>query len=56
MKIHRIVYTSGQSFQPVMYRAEARMMKSADDRTGPTFNPDEQTISDRINVSFSFMP
>lgn len=56
MKVQKIVYTSGPSFQPVMYHAEARMMKSAEDRTGPTFSPEEQTISDRITVAFSFNP
>lgn len=54
IKVHKVDYTSGQSFQPVMYRAEAMMMKTADDRTEPTFNPEEQTISDRLKVVFSF--
>ena len=49
-----IDYTSSQPFQPVMYRAEAMMMKSADARTEPTFSPEEQTISDRVKVVFTF--
>ncbi|MEX2511314.1 MAG: SIMPL domain-containing protein [Cyclobacteriaceae bacterium] len=55
-QIHKVVYTSGESFQPVMYRSESMMMKSADDRTAPTFNPEEQTISDKVRVVFSFSP
>jgi len=54
LKPFHIDYSSGQSFQPVMYRAEAMMMKSADSRTEPTFNPEEQTISDRVKVIFTF--
>jgi len=54
IKPFHIDYTSGYSFQPVMYRAEAMMMKSADSRTAPTFNPEEQTISDRVKVIFTF--
>ncbi|MEX2569639.1 MAG: SIMPL domain-containing protein, partial [Cyclobacteriaceae bacterium] len=53
-KIHKVDYTSGESFQPVMYRSEAMMMKSAEDRTAPTFNPEEQAISDNVRVVFSF--
>lgn len=49
-----IDYSSSQPFQPVMYRAEAMMMKSADARTEPTFNPEEQTVSDRVKVIFTF--
>lgn len=54
LKPYHIDYSSSQPFQPVMYRAEAMMMKSADSRTEPTFNPEEQTISDRVKVIFTF--
>lgn len=54
IKAFQIDYTSSQPFQPVMYRAEAMMMKSADSRTEPTFNPEEQTVSDRVKVVFTF--
>lgn len=54
LKVYHIDYSSSQPFQPVMYRAEAMMMKSADSRTEPTFNPEEQTVSDRVKVIFTF--
>lgn len=54
LKPFHIDYSSSQPFQPVMYRAEAMMMKSADARTEPTLNPEEQTISDRVKVIFTF--
>ncbi|WP_158858742.1 SIMPL domain-containing protein [Lunatibacter salilacus] len=54
LKPYHIDYSSSQPFQPVMYRAEAMMMKSADTRTEPTFNPEEQTVSDRVKVIFTF--
>lgn len=54
LKVHQVDYAGRQSFQPVMYRAEAMMMKASDDRVAPTLNPDEQTISDSVRVTFRF--
>lgn len=54
IKPFHVDYTSGQPFQPVMYRSEAPMMKTADARTEPNFRPEEQIISDRVKVVFVF--
>jgi uncharacterized protein YggE len=53
-RVHQVDYTAGTTFPPIMYRAEAMMMKAADDRVGPTLQVEEQTISDRVKVTFTF--
>ncbi|WP_209332422.1 SIMPL domain-containing protein [Lunatimonas salinarum] len=53
-QVHQVDYTSSTTFPPVMYRAEAMMMKASDDRVGPTLQADEQTISDAVRVTFRF--
>jgi len=53
-RVHQVDYTSGTTFPPVLYRAEAMMMKMADDRVGPTLQAEEQTISDNVRVTFRF--
>ncbi|EON75219.1 hypothetical protein ADIS_4390 [Lunatimonas lonarensis] len=53
-RVHQVDYTTGTTFPPIMYRAEAMMMKAADDRVGPTLQVEEQTISDRVKVVFTF--
>lgn len=53
-RVHQVDYTSGTTFPPVMYRAEAMMMKASDDRVGPTVQAEDQTISDSVRVTFRF--
>ncbi len=54
--VYKVNYSSGASFQPMDYRMESMMVKTAsDDRVEPTFSPQEQTLSDRVNVSFTFV-
>lgn len=56
IRVYKVNYSSGASFQPMEYRMESMMVKAtADDRVEPTFNPQEQTLSDRVNVSFTFI-
>ncbi|SNS68293.1 hypothetical protein SAMN06295967_11627 [Belliella buryatensis] len=56
IRVYKVNYSSGASFQPTEYRMETMMMKTAsEDRVEPTFSPEEQTLSDRVNVSFTFI-
>jgi uncharacterized protein YggE len=53
--IYRVNYGSGtNNYQPIMMRQEAMMVKSSDQREEPIFNPEEQKISDRVMVSYTF--
>jgi uncharacterized protein YggE len=54
LSVYNVSYGSGGSYQPKMYRSEAMMMNADNQRTAPTIQPDEQTLSDQINVVFTF--
>jgi hypothetical protein len=54
LSVHHVSYGSGGSYQPKMYRSEAMMMNTDNQRTAPTIQPDEQSLSDQINVVFTF--
>ncbi|MCH7410510.1 SIMPL domain-containing protein [Belliella sp. DSM 111904] len=54
--VYKVNYSSGYSFQPMEYRMESTMLKTAAaDRVEPTFSPEEQKLTDRVNVSFTFI-
>ncbi|WP_163380383.1 SIMPL domain-containing protein [Cyclobacterium sp. SYSU L10401] len=53
LSVYKINYHSGVSFEPVVYREESMRMKAADQRTAPTLNPEEQTLTDQISIIFS---
>ncbi|MCH7412524.1 SIMPL domain-containing protein [Belliella sp. R4-6] len=55
IRIFKVNYSSGVSFQPYEPRMETMMMKSADARVEPTFTPEAQKLSDRVSVSFAFL-
>ncbi|WP_460517712.1 SIMPL domain-containing protein [Cyclobacterium sediminis] len=53
--VHQVIYGSGgNSFQPKGYRNEAMMLSADNQRTAPTIQPDEQTLSDQVKVIFTF--
>jgi uncharacterized protein YggE len=54
LSVYNVSYGSGGSYQPKLYRSEAMMMNAHNQRTAPTIQPDEQTLSDQINVVFTF--
>jgi uncharacterized protein YggE len=54
LSVYNVSYGSGGSYQPKLYRSEAMMMNADNQRTAPTIQPDEQTLSDKINVVFTF--
>lgn len=55
IRVFKVNYSSGASFQQNDYRMETMMMKTASEgREVPTFSPDEQTLRDRVTVSFTF--
>ncbi|MBD3630073.1 SIMPL domain-containing protein [Cyclobacterium sp.] len=54
VSVHQINYQSGSSIEPVVYRAESMRMKASDQYTPPTLSPDEQTLTDQINMIFTF--
>lgn len=54
LSVYNVSYGSGGSYQPKIYRSEAMMMNADNQRTAPTIQPDEQTLSDQINVVFTF--
>jgi len=52
--VHQVIYGDGGSYQPKMYRSEAMMLSADNQRTAPTIQPDEQTLSDQVKVVFTF--
>ena len=53
--VHQVIYGDvGGSYQPKMYRSEAMMISADNQRTAPTIQPDEQTLSDQVKVVFTF--
>lgn len=53
--VHQVIYGSGEhTFQPKLYRNEAMMVSADNQRTAPTIQPDEQTLSDQVKVIFTF--
>lgn len=55
IRVYKVNYSNGASFQPIDYRMETmRLASPMGERTEPTFSPEEQQLSDRVNVSFTF--
>ncbi|WP_373497466.1 SIMPL domain-containing protein [Aquiflexum sp.] len=56
IQVHRVNYTSdGNNFYPVMRQSKSMMaMDMAESRQEPTFSPEEQKLSDKVLVSFTF--
>lgn len=56
IQVHNVNYTSeGNNLYPVMRQSKGMMaMDMAESRQEPTFSPEEQKLSDRVLVSFSF--
>jgi len=52
--VHQVIYGDGGSYKPKMYRSEAMMISADNQRTAPTIQPDEQTLSDQVKVVFTF--
>tara|TARA_R110002153_G_scaffold176126_2_gene329371 strand:- start:94 stop:774 length:681 start_codon:yes stop_codon:yes gene_type:complete len=53
--VQEVIYGSGGNiYQPKVYRNEAMMVSADNQRTAPTIQPDEQTLSDQIKVVFTF--
>lgn len=53
--VHQVIYGQGENtFQPKVYRNEAMMVSADNQRTAPTIQPDEQTLSDQVKVIFTF--
>src|SRR5690606_39072815 len=54
-KVHRVQYTTGQGASP-FYQMKASNMRfeSADAREEPIFMPEEQKLTDRVLVTFTF--
>jgi len=53
--VQEVIYGSGGNiYQPKAYRNEAMMVSADNQRTAPTIQPDEQTLSDQIKVVFTF--
>lgn len=56
IQVHSVNYTSGlKNFNPVMRQAKTMMaMDMAESRQEPTFSPEEQKLTDKVLVSFTF--
>jgi uncharacterized protein YggE len=56
IQVHRVNYTSGgNNLYPVMRQAKTMMaMDIAESRQEPTFSPEEQKLSDKVLLSFTF--
>lgn len=56
IKVHKVTYISNSNnFYPVMRQAKTMMaMDMAESRQEPTFSPEEQKLSDKVLVSFTF--
>ncbi|MCH6201402.1 SIMPL domain-containing protein [Aquiflexum sp. LQ15W] len=55
LQVHRVSYSSGNVIMPVMRNARAMMaMDMSESYQEPTFSPEEQKLSDRVMVSFTF--
>ncbi|WP_339923645.1 SIMPL domain-containing protein [uncultured Cyclobacterium sp.] len=53
--VHQVFYGEAPgTYQPKMYRSEAMMINADNQRTAPTIQPDEQTLSDQVKVIFTF--
>ncbi len=56
IRVFRVNYgAESNSYQPMMMRQEAMMVKAMDSREEPVFSPEEQKLNDRVKVSFSFV-
>jgi uncharacterized protein len=54
IQVHRVNYTSGgNNLYPVMRQAKT-MMAMDESRQEPTFSPEEQKLTDKVLVSFTF--
>ena len=55
LQVHRVSYSSGNVSMPVMRNAKAmRAMDMSESYQEPTFSPEEQKLTDRVMVSFTF--
>jgi uncharacterized protein YggE len=55
LQVHRVSYSSGNVIMPVMRNAKTMMaMDMSESYQEPTFSPEEQKLTDRVMVSFTF--
>ena len=55
--VHQVRYLSDQSnVRPYQLKTAAMMYDAAESRQSPTFMPEEQKISDKVLVTFTFTP
>ncbi|GEO22598.1 hypothetical protein CQA01_31320 [Cyclobacterium qasimii] len=53
--VHQVIYGDfTSSYQPKMYGAESMRIVADNQRTPPTIEPDEQTLTDQVKVIFTF--
>ncbi|WP_375583882.1 SIMPL domain-containing protein [Cyclobacterium xiamenense] len=52
--VHRVTYQGGESFEPVLYRAKGMRMESDEAAVPPTLQPGEQTLSERVQIVYTF--
>lgn len=57
VSVHQVRYLSDQSnVRPYQLKTAAMMYDAAESRQAPTFMPEEQKISDKVLVTFTFTP
>lgn len=56
MAVQKVQYLSNEGNRPFQLKASAMMYDRAESREAPIFMPEEQNISDRVLVTFTFEP